>query len=429
MSPNPNRVLIPIQPRAVQDDTYVPLKPLQTSRSLRWNLLVSDSANLSRADEDTTLCYVPRSEYDLTACASVSSGLKMKDVAQLPSFGTLSLPELPEIPDWHEDEQPSLRRQALLAALEPTEAVDSPQSDYHSLADFHPASLCCQDVPVELHMKECNDIVSQVGSPSLANFKDKPEPPSTVPAASHGRGRPRIVQHSRRSYSLDLADRRPADLTCTIPLDAGWGYGLGLGSPFCPSPLSSVAHLGRVPTNADLDFHSLPNDPAQYTSPRSLTAHPNVPLHVNQTPLSLRRAEALAVWRPQGPIPPTPLSHPDSDSLSDWDAVSLEQPFPSTASIWVLDAQAPSGLAHSASWPLHRPGLESRHRARGDSEAVGYVHKWSLEEQITISVLEAMDLRDMRSAGRGACSRLGVGSRKGKVRRLLARIWKRDGTR
>ncbi|KAJ7701828.1 hypothetical protein B0H17DRAFT_1044846 [Mycena rosella] len=391
------RVLTPTQSR--QDDAHAPLKILHISRSLRWNLPVSDSTNLSRADEDTTLCYVPRSEDDLTACASVSSGLQTKSISQLSSFLQLSLPQLPEIPDWYEDD--SERPTQEPEAPDP-ETLDTPPSDYHSLADFHPASLCCQNAS-----SESNHLVFQARSPPLSNLKHKPEPPSTVSAAPQGHGRPRAEPQRHRSHSLDLTDRRPASLTYTTPPDAGWGH--GLGSPFCPSPLSPAAHLAPIHSGTDFSLH---NEPVQSMSPLSVTAD------LNQTPLSLRRAEALAVWRPQGPTPPTDAGTAPS-SLSDWDVLSLEQPFPSTASIWVLDAPLP----HSA-WRLH-PGMESRYRPHGDSGPVG-IPKWSLEEQITIAVLEAMDSRDMRSAGRAACSRLGGGgSRKGTFRRLLGRIWRR----
>ncbi|KAJ6591182.1 hypothetical protein DFH09DRAFT_1138879 [Mycena vulgaris] len=418
---SPTQVLTPTQPGpragAIQNvNTHVPLKAFPTSRSLRWNLPTSDSAisRVSRQDEDTTLCYAPRSDScDLTACASASSGLKIKSIL-LPSFVELPLYNLPEIPDWYEDERPRQDSDS----PEPTETLDTPQSDYHSVADFHPTSLCCQDA-----MEECSNIVAQAESPPLSNLKrNLPEPPSTMPAAPHRHGRPLAAQHRRRSYSLDLADRRPAELPCTTSPDAGWGC--GLGSPFCLFAFPSSAQLGPIPSDADLnDVYSGADDhPVHYhTSPRSFTPCPS--LHLNQSPPSMRRAEALAVWRPQGPVPthsdagsPFDVKSPP-DSLSDWDALSLEQPFPSTASIWVLATQAPSGLPH----PLHRTVLDPPRRAAGESGTVG-LHKWSVEEQITIAVLEAMDLRDM---GRGPCSRVVVG-KKGKVRRLMARIWRRE---
>ncbi|KAJ7120953.1 hypothetical protein C8R44DRAFT_877269 [Mycena epipterygia] len=397
--------------RAIQD--HVPLKILQPSRSLRWNLPVSDSANLSRRDEDVTLCYAPRpSEGDLTACASAPS-FKMKST-KLPSLMDLSFPDLPEIPDWYEDEQP---RQARDPTTTPQSAYHAtPQSDYHSLADFHPASICCQ-----MYMPQCGGIAPTAGSPALASFKHQPKTEHPMQAPSHAR--PRYI---RRSYSLDLTNHRPAGPPYTTPPEPRLGY--GLGSPFSPSPLSSAAYLGPLPSNAELHIYSsVPDDMVRYTSPSfSFTAHPNLhlnQLHLIQSPPGLRRDEALAVWRPEGPIPSCLDAGSSPDSLSD--SPSLEQPFPSSASIWVLDAQPSSALPHSASWPLHaRTGLESRHRVRGEEKAVG-MHRWSLEEQITIAVLEAMDSRDRRSAGRVPCPRLVVG-RQGRVRRLLGRIWRRE---
>lgn len=209
------RVLTPTQSHTIQDDSDadVPLK-IQTSRSLRWKLPVSDSANLFRVGEDTTLCYAPRSsECDLTACASASSGLKMKN-SPAPSSLELFLPDLPEIPDWYEDEQPKQASRspepvpAIPAHVLNTPTLDTPQSDYHSLEDYHPTSLCCQDILAELAAAQCSDGAAACESPGLvlSSCKHKPEPPQTVQAPSHGR--PLFTHHIRRSYSLDLADQR-----------------------------------------------------------------------------------------------------------------------------------------------------------------------------------------------------------------------------
>ncbi|KAJ7777913.1 hypothetical protein DFH07DRAFT_796609 [Mycena maculata] len=359
------------------ENTQAP-KISRTSNYLRWNLPVQDSPNASRMEEDITLCYVsPASEYDLTACASATSSLKIKGLPTASSLEFL-LPQLPEIPDWYEDGQSK-------QDPEPTveiPALNTPQSDYHSLADFHPASLCCEDVP----------------APEGATAQY-----SEVTTACHGSSilqpQARVSQHRRRTYSLDSSNQRPLELTSAAPPNAGSGYGLGL--PFSPSPLSSVP---MIPTDADLD---------RYPSPiLSFTAHPNIHLNHWKSPPGLRRAEALAVWRPQGPVP----THTHVDGLdSDSDDVrSLEQPFPSTASIWVLTQHAP--------WPAERTEARDRPRARGPRGPREDTQKWSLEEQITIAVLAAMDSRDKR--GRGACARSGAGGKKGKVRRLLGRIWR-----
>jgi hypothetical protein len=208
------RVLTPTQSHTIQDDSDadVPLK-IQTSGSLRWKLPVSDSANLFRVGEDTTLCYAPRSsECDLTACASASSGFKMKN-SPAPSSLELFLPDLPEIPDWYEDEQPKQASRspepvpAIPAHVFNTPTLDTPQSDYHSLEDYHPTSLCCQDILAELAAAQCSDGAA-CESPGLvlSSCKHNPQPPQTVQAPSHGR--PPFTHHIRRSYSLDLVDQR-----------------------------------------------------------------------------------------------------------------------------------------------------------------------------------------------------------------------------
>ncbi|KAJ6588543.1 hypothetical protein B0H19DRAFT_1099944 [Mycena capillaripes] len=412
--PSEPRVLTPTQSRTIQDAVHVPLK-IQTSRSLRWNLL--DSPDLSRVGEDTTLFYVPRSsEYDLTACASTSSGFKTLKNSVLPSSLELLLPDLPEIPDLYED--PAQEPESITAVpVFYTPTLDTPQSDYHSLSDYHPTSLCCQDVLTELAGAQCSD----GANPELWSLKHNPEPPHTVQAPCHRR--PRISRHIRRSYSLDLlGDGRTAELpyvvrSCflipthiltfyKIPLNVGLGY--GLGSPFIPSPIS-------FPVDPDLDLHTLPTELVQYASP---SLHSNLLLSPSSP--GLRRYEALSVWRPHCPPPPVragTASDPDSD-----DVRSLEQPFPSSASLWVLDPPPTSRLAQSASWPLAH-GAARHHRKEKEV--------WTLEEQITIAVLQAMDSRDMRAAGQqgqAVRSRLAVrSSKKSKFRRLLGKFWRREG--
>ncbi|KAJ7757100.1 hypothetical protein B0H16DRAFT_1689772 [Mycena metata] len=400
------RVLAPIQSRTTQNNTNTPLK-IKTSRSLRWNLPVSESANLWRAEEDATLCYAPRSsESDLTACASAASpsGFKTKNFS-LPSSLELFLPYLPEIPDLYEDQQPQQGAEPVIdiPALH-TPVLDTPQSDYHSLADYHPTSLCCQDILLELGVAQCSDSTAPAHvSPATFSSCKHQEPPHTAGAPSQGR--PRMAEPRRRSYSFDLVDRRAGELPYVIPFDIGLGY--GLGSPFSPSPIS-------FPCNPDLkDVRIQPAELAPFASPAlSVTAHSN--LYLSPSPPGLRRYEALSVWRPKAPSPP-----PCPESMSDWDDVrSLEQPFPSTASLWILDPPPPPAMSQSASWPAARKAQQVQ---RG-SEV------WSLEEQITIAVLQAMDSRDM-SAGSRLCSarEFVAWSGKGKVRRLLRRLLRQEG--
>ncbi|KAJ7177890.1 hypothetical protein C8R46DRAFT_1029473 [Mycena filopes] len=418
------RVLAPTQSRTIQSDidTFGPLK-LKTSRSLLRNLPLSESANLSRAEEDATLCYVPKSsEGDLTACASAPSpsGFKTKNFS-LPSSLELFLPYLPEIPDLYEDQEPQQGAEPVvdIPALH-TPVLDTPLSDYHSLADYHPTSLCCQDILADLGAAQCSDNTASVHahvSPVLPNSKHQY---SSYTTRAPSQPRPTMTQPRRRSYSFDL-DRR-GDLpfmvsfapllkapclnaVLKLPFEVGLGY--GLGSPFSPSPIS-------FPCNPDdfKDINIQPDELAPFASPTlSVSAHPN--LYLDPSPPGARRYDALSVWRPKAPSPP-----PCPETLSDWDDIrSLEQPFPSTASIWVLDpppVPAPA-MTQSASWPAAR-----EHRR---------TEVWSMEEQITIAVLQAMDSRDLRSGPVSCPSRRLVvrGGGKGKVRRLLGRLWGREG--
>jgi hypothetical protein len=184
---------------------------VQTPRSLRWDLPALDSPNLSPCEEDVTLCCALRSsECDLTACASISSGLKMKNNS-LPSSLALLLQvaDLPEIPDWYEDQplkqEPEPKRATIPVLCTPT--LDTPQSDYHSLLDYHPTSLCCQDILVELAATgQCID----TATPELSSSKHEPKAPQTMPqqAPSHSHWCP---QPLRRSYSLVLGERRASE--------------------------------------------------------------------------------------------------------------------------------------------------------------------------------------------------------------------------
>ncbi|KAJ7789912.1 hypothetical protein B0H14DRAFT_3571632 [Mycena olivaceomarginata] len=407
------------QSRIIQDvsDAHLPLK-VQTPRSLRWDLPALDSSNLSPCEEDVTLCCALRSsEYDLTACASISSGLKMKNNS-LPSSLALLLQvaDLPEIPDWYEDQplkqEPEPKRATIPVLCTPT--LDTPQSDYHSLLDYHPTSLCCQDILVELAATgQCID----TATPELSSSKHEPKAPQTMPqqAPSHSHWRP---QPLRRSYSLVLGERRASEFPYMIPLDVG--LGCGLGSPFSPSPIS-------FPIDSDSDFLPQPAE-LQCTSPALSLAMNSHNLYLSPSPPGARRHEALSVWRPRAPLPPSHAASPSEDDLR-----SLEQPFPSTASIWVLDQPSSrprpppppsSALPQSASASASSPQATQH----GEKKQT-----WTLEEQITIAVLQAMDLRDLRAAAgqqqqqqQGLYSKLVKSStRNSKVRKLLGRIWRR----
>ncbi|KAJ7805783.1 hypothetical protein B0H14DRAFT_3770432 [Mycena olivaceomarginata] len=300
------------QSRIIQDvsDAHLPLK-MQTPRSLRWDLPALDSPNLSPCEEDVTLCCALRSsECDLTACASISSGLKMKNNS-LPSSLALLLQvaDLPEIPDWYEDQplkqEPEPKRATIPVLCTPT--LDTPQSDYHSLLDYHPHFL--------------------------------------------------------------------------IPLDVG--LGCGLGSPFSPSPIS-------FPIDSDSDFLPQPAE-LQCTSPALSLAMNSHNLYLSPSSPGARRLEALSVWRPRAPLPPCHAASPSEDDLR-----SLEQPFPSTASIWVLDQ--PSSRSRpppppSSTFPQSASASSPQATQHGEKKQT-----WTLEEQITIAVLQAMDLRDLRAA-------------------------------
>ncbi|KAK7042300.1 hypothetical protein R3P38DRAFT_2889617 [Favolaschia claudopus] len=203
------------QPKPV---TAVAFK-VQTSRSLRWmNTPLYDSPNLSRIEEDTTLCFASRpSEGDLTACASASSGLKFKNESRStppPSSFELLLAELPEIPDWYEDypEQAEEKQEETPAIPTPTiytPTLDTPLSDYHSLADYHPTSLCCQDFLPELG--QCQHAASCTVSPEISNCMIKnAEGPQTMPQHVAAL-RPWSPQNIRRSYSFDLGTHRTFD--------------------------------------------------------------------------------------------------------------------------------------------------------------------------------------------------------------------------
>ncbi|KAJ6481792.1 hypothetical protein C8R45DRAFT_1150822, partial [Mycena sanguinolenta] len=408
------------------------LKVQTSSRSLRspssslpQNNPAPDSPNLWRGEEDLTLCTALRSsECDLTACASASSKLNLKNsglISSLPSsLGLPLLSELPEIPDWYEDEQ-ELKQKAERASVT-IPVLDTPQSEYYSF-DEHSTSLGDKDVLADLR-------AGQYGVPKFSNVKPIGKPPQTMPplVPSHHWCSP--TQTLRRSFSFDLGDRRATEFPCMIPLGVGLGY--GLGSPFSPSPIS-------FPIDPDSD-HLLHTQPAELqcaSPPLSLPLPIDANVYLSPTPPSLRRREALAVWRPPAPSPPPdpPSAWPPSPSPSavfsdSDDARSMPQPFPSTASIWVPDH--PSSRVPRPSSPPPPPYVP---RKSGEKTQV---EMWTLEEQITIAVLQAMDSRDKRVAAAGqqglTSSRLvprsGTGNnvkRKSKISQLLGRIWRRRG--
>ncbi|KAJ7220442.1 hypothetical protein B0H12DRAFT_1241350 [Mycena haematopus] len=414
-----------------QDAPHMPLKVQTSSRSLRspccslpQNIPALDSPNLLRGEEDLTLCNVLRSsECDLTACASASSSrLKTNlknNVSLSSSLDLLLLAELPEIPDWYEDRQelkqePEPERASATIPTVYTPTLNTPQSEYYSLDDY-PTSLGCQNILTELVAGEC-------GASELSNFKPNAKLPQTMPphAPPHRCWRP---QPLRRSYSFDLGDHRAAEFPYTIPLDAGLGY--GLGSPFSPSPIS-------FPIDSDSDhLHIQPAELQCASPPLSLPLPIEANVYLGLSPPGLRRLEALAVWRPQAPSPPPRPASPSlspSPSNSD-DAHSMTQPFPSTASIWVPD-QPSSRLPLPSRPPL--PSSDPQSVARKPTENT---KMWTLEEQITIAVLQAMDSRDKRAAAgqqASSYSRLAARSgnssnRKSKVIKLLGRIWRARG--
>ncbi|KAJ7662085.1 hypothetical protein DFH06DRAFT_1191419 [Mycena polygramma] len=227
-------------PRSSENDLAhenAPLTP-QTSWSVSCN--APDSPNVSRAAEDATLCYVPKSsENDLTACVSTFSGFKMtSSLSALPSSLELLLRDLPEIPDLFEDQQ-LFKTEAEpvpavpLAVLDTpvsvfytpasdlytpasgfyTPVLDTPQSDYHSLENYDPTSFCGQNVWPQLAEARCTN-GTMPASPGPWSFKYEPEPPHTATAPS--RGRPPIARPIRRSYSFDIADRRAAYVVCSV---------------------------------------------------------------------------------------------------------------------------------------------------------------------------------------------------------------------
>ncbi|KAF8178090.1 hypothetical protein K438DRAFT_1844542 [Mycena galopus ATCC 62051] len=426
-----NRVLTPTQFRVdtISDDSDAHAPKIQnSSRSLRQNVPTLDSLNLSPGEEDLTLCIALRSsDCDLTACASASSRFKMETRSLFPSSLDLVLSELPEIPDWYEDEplkQESEPEPGHASATIPipvlyTPTLNTPQSDYYSFEDCGDSSPGCEDLSPA---GQCSDGATPA-SPELSSFKHQAKPPHTMPqhAPSQSYWCPQTL---RRTYSFDLKNRRASEVPYMIPLDVGLGY--GLGSPFSPPSISFP-----IDTDTDSDHLYTQSAGLQCTSPPLSLPLPmdENNLYFSPSPPGLRRLEALSAWRPQAPSPPP---HPTSPSLlCSEDAHSPDQPFPSTASIWILQQQpvlrpppsrpAPppppaSVLSPSAFWPA----------ARKPGEKL-----WTLEEQITIAVLQAMDSRDMLAAAeqQGSCSRLGGRSsnRKNKVSKLLGKIWRQVG--
>ncbi|KAJ7216522.1 hypothetical protein GGX14DRAFT_441825 [Mycena pura] len=425
-------VLAPTQSCALRKTLAAHKIPPSSSCSFNQTLPLWDSATayFTRTDEDATLCYADSarpSECDLTACASAPSALnihaKLKGATTLPPSLTLVFPQLPEIPDWYDNDD--ARPQPLEMNIP---LFDTPPSEYQSLEDYHPEALCCVDILSELdratahvqhqYQSPREQVAFGFLSPALStpgkhNYKHVPgslPPPMTITdALSLGNERPRIVQHRRR-YSLDSADRRPVELSGVVPPNAGLGF--GLGSPFFQAP----AHHDDL-SRGEADS----SDAYLHTHPKGLFTSPELVHVYADSPPERRRREALTVWRPRAPSP-----H------------SLPQPFPSSASLYALDAPTLTrgrGLPSSVSWPA-----VARGRRITNTKTKG-IYLWTLEEQITIAVLAAMEARDMENyapaqsqacqgsagargvAGRGA----GSGGRKGRIRRLVERIWRKEG--
>ncbi|KAJ7628649.1 hypothetical protein FB45DRAFT_1059371 [Roridomyces roridus] len=421
---------------------------LRTSRSLRWNLpnphtpvavdpklqVTASSSTFTIGDspneEDATLCYAtPASDYDLTACASTPVLSPELKIQPLPFSKCLDLllPQLPEIPDWYDDDEVVPHP---VEILEPVS--DTPQSDYHSCFEYQYTPILEAAAPVS----------AQVQAEGPARL------PSSVP------NRP---QHRRRSYSLDSAGQRP--LSFSFLPDAG--LGIGLASPFSLSPSWAIipidpdsdlepadpdsdtdaavysSSIPQLDLNLDLDVNLWPSPTLEYTQYTPLLPHdsPNVAPDSFQSPPGLRRNEALAVWRPAGPIA-TYLDHDISRATSgadedreydywgdddDDDVCSLEQPFPSSASIWVLDRSPPRNAAvrplpQSASWPAARVAAT---RTQQKQEK-----RWTLEEQITIALLAAASDGERNGRPRTLSVAEKEGFTEGKTRlgRMLGRI-------
>ncbi|KAJ7057165.1 hypothetical protein C8F01DRAFT_1257084 [Mycena amicta] len=438
-----------------QPGNRVPAAKISLSNS---NCAIPDSttaATLTRADEDATLYY----ENDMTACASTPSGLGITiktNTGDLP-FHLLALAQLPEIPDWYDDPEPHTSTFNASPALEtPALAYQTPQSDYYSLdhppyetpqsdyqsfEEHQPDALCLDDVLRELEEtaeQAHAHNVSQSSKISGVVAFGFPSPGFTTVAGKHKVDFPdrelmtlspyrrpvNLQQHQqrRRSYSLDSADRRPAEL---VQSDAG--LGLGLGSPFCLSQLQ-VLPDPITPCNIDMQLHALhahPDSLADFASPEIVYSGPGTGLS------SERRQEALAVERPDAPAPiPESLARdadvgPDDDE--DWDDIrSASVPFPSTASLYAFPT--------SASWPAARTKQHSSSACGGRSHIRAHqkqrpTRKWTLEEQITIAVLAAMDARDagIRSGTKSGSRNMFESSKgKGKLLRLLRKVWRKE---
>ncbi|KAJ7291045.1 hypothetical protein C8J57DRAFT_1458025 [Mycena rebaudengoi] len=354
----------------------------QAPPSLSFHLPVSYSGPLD--ESDLTVCYTPRpSEADLTACASIPFSFSAKSVH--PSMA-VAVPELPEIPDWCCE--PDMQDRKPAAAMN-TYTLDTPQSDYLSIADHHPHSLCCQDVALGLWTVD----LFPNHSPQLPCW-DAMRKQSVPPSIQTGVQREsKARQRIRRSYSLDLSSRRCSEEA----LSPDFALGLGLGSPFSPSPLFSAEQLASILSVPDSVYprfneaSGLVVSSLDSTPPLSLPSHPN--LHLPPIPFRLRDDEVLAACAPPHDYVLYPFhdsyaaSYPDSPSDSD-DVRSLEQPFPSSASIWVFDAYPTPGLPSSASWPLsalrNHPAKQLRFASAQGEEMTGKP-KWSLAEEITIS--------------------------------------------
>lgn len=190
-----------------------------------------------------------------------------------------------------------------------------------------------------------------------------------------------------------------------------------------------------------------------------------VGLELEHSPPGLRRGEALAAWRPQAPDLILGFDDDDDDEEHD-DERSEEQQFPSTASIYTtlatkclhplesylserLEAFDPrlesedDGDGDCASRQLPFAGFPSlpveqstprrlpqpRNHCLEDDESLVYGfanREWTLEEKITIAVLEAMDYRDRNARTVNPGGRYSGGSRWFTTRSqgAIRRVWK-----
>ncbi|KAF7319346.1 hypothetical protein HMN09_00272200 [Mycena chlorophos] len=491
MATRHSRILSPTQPgthRRTVSDTKLFLESLSSSNSCA----IPDSttvANLTRTtndSEDVTLLYAPQrpSENDLTACVSTASGLGFQFANTKHTQSDITIPlltQLPEIPDWYEDVDPinyPPEAHILDSRCDTTQQTpaqppyETPQSEYFTVEEFQPEpdALYCEDVLRELeetaeqahaqNVSQSSKISSVVafGFPSpgfvpTVAGKHKIETPELLTFSP--RLRRAIQQQRRRSYSLDSADRRPT--TAELALLSEAGLGIGLASPFCLSQLQPIH-----PSESDMQLHALHAHPDCLASPEIVYTRPRPP---GNDSVRERRQEALALERLPAPAHPHPHSKPaayaaadehDDQEEDDWDVRSASVPFPSTASLYAIPTSASWPAArHSSTCGGHGGGAGAgsggaRSRLRHSRSAQHHnknqkqrtVRKWTLEEQITIAVLAAMDARDgaetkvaVAGVGVGVGKVLiggeprklkATGNGKGRLLRLLRKVWRRD---